>query len=102
MWRVGANYHFPLLYPDFGLANIIYLMRIRANAFYDYTRGKSLRTGRTLDFRTAGGEMFFDTKFWNQQPITFGIRYSRLLDPEFRGITQVNNWELILPINLFD
>jgi hypothetical protein len=102
MWKIGVNYHFPLTYPDWGFGNIVYFQRIRANLFFDYTQGKSIRTGATFPFRTAGTELFFDTRWWNQQPVSFGIRYSRLLDNEFRGNTQPNVWELILPVNLFN
>jgi len=101
MWRLGFNYHFPLAYPDWGFGNIVYFQRIRANLFFDYTQGKSLRTGITYPFRTAGTEVFFDTRWWNQQPVTFGIRYSRLIDKELLGTTQANVWEFVLPVNLF-
>jgi hypothetical protein len=101
MWRLGVNYHFPLAYPDWGLGGIVYFLRLRSNLFFDYTQGKSLRTGLVTPFRTIGTELFFDTKWWNQQPVSFGIRYSRLLDNEFRGITNPNVWELVLPVNLF-
>lgn len=101
MWKIGANYHVPLCYPEWGFGNLVYLLRLRMNAFYDFTRGKSLRTGNTYDFATAGAELFFDTRWWNQQPVSFGIRYSHLLNNEFRGITQPNVWEFILPVNLF-
>ena len=100
-WRIGANYHFPLWYPDWGFANIAYLQRIRLNLFYDYTVGKSLRTGITYPFATTGAEMYFESKVWNQLPITIGIRYSRLLNNEFRGVTQPNQWEIVLPVNLY-
>jgi hypothetical protein len=101
MWRVGVNYHLPLVYPDRGFGNMVYFLRVRANLFFDYTEGKSLRTGTRYPFRTAGTELYFDTRWWNQQPVSFGIRYSRLLDNEFSGITRPNVWELILPVNLF-
>jgi hypothetical protein len=101
MWKLGINYHFPISYPDWGFGNLVYFQRIRANLFFDYTQGKSLRTGTTYPFRTVGTELFFDTRWWNQQPVTFGIRYSRLLDNEFRGSTQANVWEFVLPVNLF-
>lgn len=100
MWKIGANYHFPLFYPDWGFGNIVYFNRLRGNAFYDYTIAKSLRTGIKRPFNTVGGEIYFDTKWWNQQEISFGIRYSHLLDKELRGVTQPNRWELILPVNL--
>lgn len=99
VWRMGANYHLPLAYPDWGFGNIVYFKRIRANGFYDYTRGTV--TGNTFSFSTAGAELFFDTKWWNQQDVSFGIRYSRLLDKEYRGVTQPNQWEIILPVGLF-
>lgn len=102
MWKVGANYHFPLVYPDWGFGNIVYFQRIRANSFYDYTQTKSLRTGTKYNFSTIGAEIFFDTKWWNQQAVSFGIRYSRLLDKEYRGTTNPNQWEIILPVGLFD
>jgi hypothetical protein len=101
MWRLGANYHFPIVYPDLGFGQLLYFLRIRGNAFYDYTVGKSLRTGLTRNFNSTGGELFFDTRVWNQLPVTFGIRYSRLLDSELVGTTQPNRWEFILPVNLF-
>ncbi len=102
MWQVGFNYHFPLLYPDFGVGNIVYLQRIRANAFYDITQGMSLRTRQTFPFKSAGAEIYFDTKWWNQQTVTIGVRYIRLLDREFSGVTQSNKWEVFLPFNLLD
>ena len=101
-WKLGVNYHIPLAYPDWGFGQLVYFQRIRTNLFFDYTQGKSRRTGITYPFRTAGAELYFDTRWWNQQPITFGIRYSRLLDNEFRGTTQPNIWEFILPVNIFN
>lgn len=101
MFRFGSNYHFPLLYPDVGFADIIYCKQIRANAFFDYTQVKSLASGNKFFFRTTGAELFFDTKWWNQQDVSFGIRYSRLLDNKTLNIRQPNQWEIILPVSLY-
>jgi hypothetical protein len=101
MWRVGANYHLPLFYPDWGFGQLMYLLRVRANMFYDYTQVKSLRTGLIRPFSSAGVETYFDMRLWNQYPLTLGVRFTRLLDNEFRGATQPNQWELILPVNLY-
>lgn len=102
MWRMSANYHFPIAYPEFGIGNIIYFLRIRGNAFYDYTQGKSLRTGNRFFFRSTGAEIYFDTRIWNLFPASFGIRYSRLLDKD-RGEANrnPNQFEFILPMDLF-
>ncbi|HYC28368.1 MAG TPA: hypothetical protein VEB42_06115, partial [Chitinophagaceae bacterium] len=102
MWKLGGNYHLPLVYPDWGFANLVYFQRIRANAFYDFTRISDYNTNRVLvdvDFRSYGVEIFFDTKWWNQLPLSFGIRYSRLLDQDVEG-RGPNQWEFILPVNL--
>lgn len=102
MWRVSANYHFPIVYPEFGVANLIYFLRVRGNLFYDYTQARSLRTGREFPFESAGSEIYFDTRLWNVQPFTFGIRYSRLLTTDVLAPSKnPNQFELILPIELF-
>jgi len=102
MWRLTANYHFPLAYPDWGMGNIVYFLRIRSALFYDYMHAQDyFRNGDIFraSFRSYGTEIFFDTKWWNQLPISFGIRYSRLVDPDSEG-RGPNQWEFILPINL--
>ncbi len=104
MTKWGIDYHFPLVYPELGFASIVYFLRIRANAFYDDTRVSDfLRNRNTFNatFRSAGGEIYFDTKWWNQAPITFGVRYSRLLDADLFGSTGSNRFEFILPVNIF-
>ncbi len=60
-----------------------------------YTNGQTYNG----TFRSYGSEVYFDTKWWNQLAVSFGIRYSRLLDPDFGG-RGPNQWELILPLNL--
>ncbi len=104
MYKWGANYHLPLLYPDAGIANIVYLLRVRANLFYDNTVGKVAYTNGlriNTDFRSTGTEFFFDTKWWNELPVSFGFRYSYLLDRDLFGGAGSNRFEFILPVNLF-
>lgn len=100
MWKLSANYHLPLIYPDWGFGNILYLQRIRANAFYDFTKVYSRDKTQTRDQRSVGGEIFIDTKWWNQYPLTFGFRASRLLDQDqfdgFKGM----RYEFVLPVSL--
>jgi hypothetical protein len=102
MWKLGANYHLPLMYPDWGFGNIVYFLRLRANVFYDFTRIHDFDDTNILvwrDFRSLGCEFYFDTKWWNQLPLTIGIRYSHLFDPDVDGRSP-NQWELVLPVNL--
>jgi hypothetical protein len=101
MWKYGFNYHFTIAYPDAGIANILYVLRVRANLFYDASYAKSLRLKTTRPLRSFGTELYFDTKWWNQQNISFGIRYSRLLDADqFQKPPNPNQWEIIIPVNI--
>ncbi len=100
MWMVSGNYQFPVLFPDWGFANLVYFQRIRANLFYDFTKNYSRDKKSTRELKSIGGELFFDTKWWNQHPISFGFRLSHLLDNELTGPTVRNRFEFIVPINL--
>jgi hypothetical protein len=104
MYKLGADYHFPIFYPDWGFGNIVYFRRVRANVFFDYTQ---LRTNNTklyrpsFNFKSAGAELYVDTRWWNEQNITVGIRYSRLLDAKYIAQSP-NQWTLILPDSIFN
>lgn len=103
MWRLSGNYHMPLLYPDWGaLGGLIYFLRIRSNAFYDYTKVYSGDKTLTANQRSVGGELYFDTRMFNSIAITVGVRVSHLLDNDFSGTRPkgTNRWELIVPLNL--
>lgn len=105
MKGLQINYQLPLAYPDIGFANLAYLMRLRSNFFFDYTQidaftDKGEKWNR--NFNSVGTELFFDTKWWNQVPVSFGFRYSRLLEKDLFGGSGSNRWEFIMPLNLFD
>lgn len=101
-WKVGVNYHFPIVYPDFGIAGIVYFQRLRGNWFYDYTRVYSFDKRNFAQMRSVGGELFFDSKWWNQLPVSFGLRLSYLLDDGFVSADRKGNtwFEFILPVGL--
>ncbi|MEO5892242.1 MAG: hypothetical protein ABIQ31_18490, partial [Ferruginibacter sp.] len=75
MYKLGANYHFPLFYPDWGFGNMIFFQRVRTNAFYDHTVARAKVNGILSDIksRSAGAEIYFDTKAWNSLPVSFGF-----------------------------
>jgi len=104
MNKVGANYAFPIAYPDAGFANTFYLSRIRANAFYDYTYATDFYTDGSKfkgTFRSTGAEIFFDAQLFNQASISFGFRYSYLVDPDIFGGTGRSRFEIIVPVTVF-
>ena len=101
MWRLSANYHFPIAYPDFGFANLVYLQRLRGNLFYDYSTaytGYFSGPKKSWLLRSVGAELYFDTKWWNEYPLTFGVRYSHLLDNVLNRPTEKNIFEVLIPI----
>ena len=102
MYKLGANYHFPICYPDGGIGGIIYFQRIRGNIFYDYNNAKARVNGILTEIknRSTGGELYFDTKVWNSLPVSIGVRFSHLLDTDLINPTVKNKWEIILPIAL--
>ena len=105
MYKWGVNYSLPLVYPDAGFGNIVYLLRVRVNLFYDNTHANDFYTNGTkfsARFRSTGAEMYFDTKWWNEASITIGLRYSRLLDDDLFGGSGRNRMEIILPVNIFN
>ncbi len=102
MYKLGVNYHFPVMYPDWGFANILFFQRIRANAFYDYTNAKARVNGvlTEIENRSTGGEIYFDTKLWNALPVSVGLRFAHLLDTDLLNPGVKNRWEIIIPIGL--
>lgn len=82
VYKLGANYHFPIAYPDWGFAHLLYFMRVRANVFYDYSRSYNYLNGVHSRYTSAGTEVFCDTKIGNVLPFSFGVRYSRLFDKD--------------------
>lgn len=83
IWGVRTNYHLPLMYPDFGFGNIVYLQRVRGNVFFDFAKAFDINKNPLSYQNSVGGELFFDTKWWNQHELTFGFRVSRLLNHDF-------------------
>jgi hypothetical protein len=100
MWRASANYHFSIAYPDWGFGGLIYVQRIRGNAFYDFSKVYSRDKIQSAYMQSTGGEVFFDTKAWNQLPVTIGVRYSYLLDQQFAVNGNRHVWEVVLPVSL--
>lgn len=104
MNKLGANYSFPIAYPDAGVANTVYIMRIRGNAFYDYTHANDFYVDGNkfkANFNSTGLEVYFDTKWFNQEAVSFGFRYDRLLNPDLYGGSGRNRFEFIVPVSIF-
>ena len=104
MNKAGINYNFPIAYPDGGFANLLYLQRLRGNAFYDYTYATDVNSSGAPfkgTFNSAGAECFFDTQLFNQAQVSFGFRYSYLFDNDIFGGNGRSRFEFIVPITIF-
>jgi len=77
--KLSADYQLPLAYPDWGLWGITYFKRVSANLFFDYGRRKVEAVDLTDNHNSVGVELIFDNNFWNELPVTFGLRNSYLL-----------------------
>ncbi len=60
----SADYALPLAYPDWSVEPIIYLKRIRADLFYDWSYGRNILEGKdkwyTGTYQSAGAELMVD------------------------------------------
>lgn len=88
----GADYKLPLLYPDWNIAGLLYLRRIKASLFADYSRlkgnfyNRGEITGRfTEDISSLGTELTFDVNMLRfYAPTEIGFRASYL--PELKDV----------------
>lgn len=80
--KLSVDYQLPIAYPDWGIWGITYFKRISVNAFFDYGRRRIETTDLTDNHNSVGAELSFDNTFWNELPVTFGLRNSYLLTRE--------------------
>jgi hypothetical protein len=100
MWRLSGNYHLPLAYPDWGFGGIVYFLRIRSNLYYDYSKLYANNKLSSASLTSTGAEIYFDTKWWNQLPVSFGARYAYLLDAD-KVKLEPHQFEFIMATDLF-
>ncbi len=94
VFRASADYHFPLLYPDWGFAGLVYFYRLRSNLFYEH----SAITNGMMDerYQSIGAELIFEVNLVNAVESTVGIRYSYPLNDSFKP-----SFEIFLPVYRF-
>ena len=79
--KFGANYAFPLDYPDIHLLGAIQVQRLRGNFFHDYGVGELLPSTaaptlapQSFTYTSSGVEVMADSYFW-QFPAPIGIGF---------------------------
>jgi hypothetical protein len=89
----SADYIFPVAYPDFAAARLVYIKRIYINIFWD--TGIVEKNGITRNYHSGGIEVITDTHFFSHiLPFETGVRYTRLLSNE------KNSFQLIFRVGL--
>ncbi len=105
IYKVGTNYHFPIVYPDWGLWGIFYLYRLRGNAFFDYSRAHIFASETTAEsiqlYNSTGLELILDTRILNLYDFTFGFRYSYLLNDDPMQLNTQQQVEFFIPVMRF-
>ncbi|MEP7321662.1 MAG: hypothetical protein ABI761_07070 [Saprospiraceae bacterium] len=91
-------YHFTLLYPDIGLPGIFFLKRIRTRVFGESMTNVLIRkpTDLTVKYHTIGSELIFDMNAVNTLPVSFGVRFSHLLDTDLLSRNKKQSLEFIV------
>lgn len=74
-WAFKADYSLPLLMPDLNFGSLIYIRRLRANLFYDFSYNQPNSKSKWSTQSSYGGDLIFD---WNilrmNYPLTTGVR----------------------------
>lgn len=105
IYKIGSNYHLPVVYPDWGLWGMLYIYRLRANIFFDYSRAHLVNSETNTEsiqlYSSMGSEVVLDTKVFNLYNMSFGFRYSYLLneDPVESGLS--HSFEFFIPLLRF-
>jgi hypothetical protein len=105
IYKVGTNYHFPISCPDWGLWGVIYLYRLRANTFFDYSRTHLINAVTNTEsiqlYNSFGGELIIDSRLFNYFEMTFGFRYSYLLNEDPQDDDLKHSFEFFIPLLRF-
>ncbi len=105
IYKIGSNYHLPLLYPDKGLWGIVYFYRIRTNLFFDYSRShltdESSNRTSVLLYNSTGIELIFDTRLFNYYDFSIGARYAYLLNKDPQDTNLKHAFQVFIPILRF-
>jgi hypothetical protein len=94
----SIDYRFPICYPDFGMAGILYLKRVRANLFYDMGTVELQAYKLNFTQNSSGFEIFMDTKLLNMVPFSLGFRTSFLQNTDFVDQSKKTDFRVIFNI----
>ncbi len=81
LFSLRATYAFPIAYPDWSIGPLIYMKRIRANIFYDYSFAPRIRGDR--QYSSVGADLLTEVHILRfVAPFEFGVRSAYLPEEE--------------------
>ncbi|HJU74295.1 MAG TPA: hypothetical protein VJ717_11160 [Gemmatimonadaceae bacterium] len=81
IWRVGGSYSLPLWYPDLSAGPLLFVRRLQAEGFGDYSIGYSAGGANKTFYRSAGVDLTADVvPLAMNQTWRVGVRYSYRVD----------------------
>lgn len=105
IYKIGSNYHMPLIYPDWGFWGVLYFYRVRSNVFFDYSRMHFENSNTNAEsiqmYNSIGGELIVDSKILNVYDFSLGFRYSYLLNEDPQLANQNHSFEIFIPVIRF-
>nr|WP_280765148.1 hypothetical protein [Parabacteroides sp. PFB2-10] len=76
-----ADYSFTIASPDWNLAGLLYLQRVRSNLFYDLTKNQANESSGWRQQSAAGLDMIFDLNVIRMSyPLSVGMRFTQPID----------------------
>ena len=81
LYKLSADYTFPIFYPDLALGQWFYFKRFKANFFFDYGEGRNKDFVHQTKYKSLGGELTVDFHLFAWPfLIDLGVRYSYMPD----------------------
>jgi hypothetical protein len=74
VYRISADYHLPVFYPDWGFGGLLYFFRVRINPFYEISFLRN--ADRERNYQSVGAELVFDMNAVNEVSFSLGLRYA--------------------------
>jgi hypothetical protein len=87
LYKISANYAFPIAYFDLGIDYALNFKALRANLFYDYGGGKATSNKKTYQYQSTGAEILTELNIMQLTfPITLGYRLNYLIPEKKLGL----------------
>jgi hypothetical protein len=85
IYVLGANYEFPIVYPEFTIGSVAFFQRLRGELFFDYSKGTIESFEQNMN--SAGAQLYVDTRLFRLFQMTMALRFNYVFDDDYFGDT---------------